>query len=401
MANVIADGQTTTYTYYDNGSKHQVIYPIGATEEYTYYDNGMLQTLVNKKADQAIIDAYTYTYDESHNLTAKEDARGVTTYTYDDLNRLETVTEPSSKITSYTYDGAGNRLTQVEDYQENSIVTNYTYNEQNRLLRQVSQLNGEIIQNEVSEYTYDELNRMITALTPNGTNITNSYNGDGQRVSKQVNSDMTQYVYIGDKVVLELDSSGNQAARNVLGTGMISRTVDGTTLYYMYNGHGDVTALIDSTGVIQATYYYDAFGNILESTGEANNPYTYAGYQYDKETEYYYLNARYYDALTARFITEDTYRGDPRDPLTLNLYTYGINNPIRYIDPTGHYIDESKLGKIASDPYYSSVKLTYSPGKGDKLTITTADGFTFSVTDNRRGIYIDPTNIVQDRKSVV
>ncbi|HEX2927902.1 MAG TPA: hypothetical protein VHP38_16870, partial [Ruminiclostridium sp.] len=59
------------------------------------------------------------------------------------------------------------------------------------------------------------------------------------------------------------------------------------------NGHGDVTALLGQNGAIQATYYYDAFDNITEQTGDVNNSISYTGYQYDKDTDLYYLNARY------------------------------------------------------------------------------------------------------------
>jgi RHS repeat-associated protein len=128
----------------------------------------------------------------------------------------------------------------------------------------------------------------------------------------------------------------------------------------MYNGHADVTALINATnGAMDATYYYDAFGNIMESTGNVDNNITYAGYQYDEETGLYYLNARMYDPKIARFLQEDTYRGDPNDPLSLNLYTYVKNNPLIYYDPTGHnYIEIFGIPfgnpleglKILSDP---------------------------------------------------
>lgn len=63
----------------------------------------------------------------------------------------------------------------------------------------------------------------------------------------------------------------------------------------------------------------------------------HAGYQWDEETKLYYLNARYYDSKIARFLSEDTYAGDPNDPLTLNLYAYCYNDPIMYTDPTGHW----------------------------------------------------------------
>ncbi|WP_031341721.1 RHS repeat-associated core domain-containing protein, partial [Ruminiclostridium papyrosolvens] len=61
-----------------------------------------------------------------------------------------------------------------------------------------------------------------------------------------------------------------------------------------------------------------------------------------KETDLYYLNARYYDSKTARFLSEDTYTGDPNDPLSLNLYSYCVNNPITYSDPSGHWQESDK-----------------------------------------------------------
>jgi len=64
----------------------------------------------------------------------------------------------------------------------------------------------------------------------------------------------------------------------------------------------------------------------------------FAGYLWDEETGTYYLMARMYDPETARFLSEDSYTGNPNDPLSLNLYTYCHNNPITYIDPDGHYV---------------------------------------------------------------
>ena len=109
-------------------------------------------------------------------------------------------------------------------------------------------------------------------------------------------------------------------------------------VYYMYNGHGDVAALLSTAGDTLATYYYDIWGDLVEKMESelVNNPFRYAGYQYDEETGLYYLNARYYDAKIARFLTEDTYRGRQNDPLSLNAYTYCHNEPIRYKDPSGH-----------------------------------------------------------------
>jgi RHS repeat-associated protein len=65
------------------------------------------------------------------------------------------------------------------------------------------------------------------------------------------------------------------------------------------------------------------------------NPYRYGGYRYDRETQYYYLQARNYDGRLARFLSQDTRLGDVRRPLTLNRYIYSVNSPVNYLDPTG------------------------------------------------------------------
>lgn len=72
-------------------------------------------------------------------------------------------------------------------------------------------------------------------------------------------------------------------------------------------------------------------------TFEIETPILYAGYQYDEETALYYINARMYDPVTARFLQADTYLGNLNDPLSLNLYTYCLNNPHKYVDPSGHF----------------------------------------------------------------
>ena len=351
---VTADGKTTTYSYLDNGARESVVYSGGAREDYTYFADGLLHTLTNKKADGSVIDTYSYTYDAAHNQITKTDVKGTTSYTYDVLNRLETVAEPNGTKTTYTYDKAGNRETETVKLGNNTALNTYSYNEQNRLMQVTAKQNGTLTTTTAYTYdnngnqlattvnetvtvtnNYDNRNQLIRTVT-GGSAVENLYNGEGYRVEKRVNGAITRYLYDYDKVVLEVDQSGSQKARNIYGTNLLMRTADGTTYYYMYNGHADVTALLRPDGTIAATYYYDAFGNITDTTGSASNSITYAGYQYDKETGLYYLNARMYDPKTARFLQEDTYLGDRNDPLSLNLYTYCHNEPIMYTDPTGY-----------------------------------------------------------------
>ena len=83
-------------------------------------------------------------------------------------------------------------------------------------------------------------------------------------------------------------------------------------------------------------YEYDAFGNTIRCEEQVHNRFRYTGEQYDILTGQYYLRARYYNPVIARFTQEDTYYGDG-----LNLYTYCRNNSILNHDPTGHGTKEN------------------------------------------------------------
>ena len=242
-----------------------------------------------------------------------------TTYTYDALNRLTLLEKNLNAVLferqEFAYDDNGNQL----------LTTRTTFTDGIPGTPVVTQQN-----------TYDLRNQLIRTVTENGTIVDNVYNGDGLRVEKIVNGTSTRYLYEYQRVVLEQNSLGNVTGRNVYGTNLLMRTVGADAFFYMYNAHADVTALLSTSGTIIATYYYDAFGNILEQTGSAGNSILFAGYQYDAETGMYYLNARMYDPVTARFMQEDTYTGQNKDPLSLNLYTYCHNEPLMYSDPTGH-----------------------------------------------------------------
>ncbi|MUT65695.1 hypothetical protein GOM71_07095 [Paenibacillus sp. NEAU-GSW1] len=297
-----------------------------------------------------------------------------------------TVNEPSGKKTVYTYDGAGNREQETVTEGTTIAVTSYVYNDQNRLI-ETDQLfsegrqekttyqydnngnmtgkNREIIKQVYDEetdpsfgmfiygqesenpnvqtllegigtYEYDVWNQ-LSKSTAGSVTSSYRYNAEGYRTYKKVGESEAHYLYEADKVVLETNNSEKETAFNLYGINLVSRIMGSEKYYYLYNGHADVTALVDVTGIVKVAYEYDAFGNVtLESGADINNPIRYAGYQYDEESKLYYLNARYYDPKLARFITEDTYKGEIEDPLSLNLYTYVYNNPIIYIDPSGN-----------------------------------------------------------------
>ena len=123
---------------------------------------------------------------------------------------------------------------------------------------------------------------------------------------------------------------------NVIAT---ARGTGSSEAWYLYNKdvRGSTSSLIDAGGTVAAAYEYDEFGNTTARIGENfDNELCYTGQVYDKETGLYYYNARFYDPEDGRFLTQDTYRGEKMEPDTLHLYAYCANNPVNYVDPSGH-----------------------------------------------------------------
>lgn len=101
---------------------------------------------------------------------------------------------------------------------------------------------------------------------------------------------------------------------------------------------GSTTTLMKEDGSVDASYEYTDFGEItVHGDNKAGNEVCYTGGIYDSTTGLYYLNARYYNPEDGRFLTEDTYRGETKEPDTWHVYAYCANNPVNYTDPSGHY----------------------------------------------------------------
>ena len=114
---------------------------------------------------------------------------------------------------------------------------------------------------------------------------------------------------------------------------------------YRKNALGDIDGIFDADMNLIGEYVYDAWGNCtIEATGADNieimetNPFRYRGYYWDKELNLYYLQTRYYDPETGRFINADGIEyalEQYKNINALNLYSYCNNNPIMGIDPEG------------------------------------------------------------------
>ena len=108
--------------------------------------------------------------------------------------------------------------------------------------------------------------------------------------------------------------------------------------WYHQDIRGSTTAIVGANGNLQKGYTYDEFGSIEESGNVSFlNEVTFTGSVTDTSTGLQYMNSRYYDSSTGRFLTQDSYSGSPYDPWTQHLYSYCGNNPVNMVDPTGHF----------------------------------------------------------------
>jgi RHS repeat-associated protein len=106
--------------------------------------------------------------------------------------------------------------------------------------------------------------------------------------------------------------------------------------YYHGDALGSVRQLSGIAGGITLARSYEPFGNLLNSEGKEITPYAFTG-EWSEPTGLIYLRARYYDPATGRFLTKDPVRGFINHSGTLNPYTYAVNNPLRFIDPSGEF----------------------------------------------------------------
>lgn len=185
------------------------------------------------------------------------------------------------------------------------------------------------------------------------------YDGDGNRVFKTVAGVTTSYLLddrspTGYVQVLDEVQGGSITRSYVYGLELIEQgrinttTLRQSTSYDLYDGHGSVRALTDLTGAVTDTYDYDAFGNIVHSTGTTPNNYLYSGEQYDPDLHLYYNRARYLNTTTGRFLTMDHYEGDIQSPLSLHKYLYAGSDPANHNDPSGRDFDIGSLSISAA-----------------------------------------------------
>ena len=324
-----------SYGYTPGGQPAYLRSGNGSETRYRYGEDGNLAGLVSVTADGNALLDYTYAYDGNGNCIKKSGSRYRNEYAYDSMGRLaEAIYD--GRHEKYHYDLAGNRILK----ESGGRTEQYIYNDRNQLIRwETSEESisyrydpqGNLLSEEGKEekrYTYDALNR-LTEIT-GGIRQTNRYDGEGLRYESEADGEVTRYLY--DRGELAAESCGERKGRYVRGYDTVySEYGNQGGGFHIRDEAGSVLYILGSDHEVRKSYRYDAFGRVLEESGELSNRLTYTGQIYDEETGLYYLRARYYNPSLGRFLQEDTYRGDG-----LNLYAYCANNPVMYFDPSGY-----------------------------------------------------------------
>ncbi len=361
------------FTYYPDGKLKTAI---GGGMRYAYgYDRDFnltgLTTFMDEYWDgdaghyRKVLARNAYRYDKAGNCVEKATLLGKTKFIYDSLNRLAEASYPEGRREYYTYDKADNRLTMTTD----TLLETYTYDSANRLTeRSIHDLaengqtaygqpeipaadriyqytydrQGNTLSDGENTYTYDSLNRLTQVNTKAGGIQKNRYDGEGLRAELEENGRLVRFLFHNGEVVLEEPTEG-AVTRYIRGYDLISSDSAAAKTYYHYTSDnlGSITHITDEDGNICNQYEYDAFGSFAIKEETIQNRFCYTGEQYDPITSQYYLRARFYNPVIGRFLNEDTYYGDG-----LNLYAYCHNNPVNFVDPSGHYdCTIKKMGK--------------------------------------------------------
>ncbi len=308
-------------------------------------------------------DLYRYVYDEAGQLVREDNIPANVTYTwqYDKGGNIV-----SKKIYIITSEGVA----------PTSLLGELPYTYSTGIWKdQLASFNGQDISYDAagnpSSYMGSALTwtmgRQLESFNKSGVTTTYKYNDSGIRTSKTVGTITTDYALNGTQILAQTENGVRTDFRYDGNGKLIALRYNGTEYYYVTNILGDITGLIDSTGTIVVEYIYSAWGQKLSVTGTLAttlgqaNPFRYRGYYYDVETELYYLQSRYYDPNTGRFInaddtsilqvTQDELTGD-------NLYVYCGNCPIMKVDLTGYWPNWKKIGRSLIDFINSTLDAT-------------------------------------------
>ncbi|MBQ8959086.1 MAG: VCBS repeat-containing protein, partial [Bacteroidales bacterium] len=336
---------------------------VGSTLTYdddTHRLRGILTQQVAK--NQNILQDMSYDYDNFTNLAARKDnMRNLEEhFTYDNLNRLNSI-RLNDVVSVMEYDAYGRMLSKQADGQTVFDGAQYgTYDQTGRLKPHAmsgAQMYGSPFPTDQQDITYTLFDKVKT-ITQNGNgqqmSLSYTYGYDRQRIhmeEKLGNYTLREKRY-GDHC--EFVTENRYTVSRTFLTGplgvfaVVEHSGDSDEIHYIYKDHlGSWTTITDASGVVEREQSFDAWGNMRDPetwTGSFDGMRVpmfdrgFTGHEHLYAFGLINMNGRVYDPVMSTFLSPDNYIQAPDYSQSFNRYSYCLNNPLKYTDPSGESI---------------------------------------------------------------
>ncbi len=332
------------------------------------YDTYHLPNQIMLKNGSSVIDQVNYVFNATTgNLSQRNDVTlgRNETFGYDNLNRLNAVTLNNVSNLSMDYFSNGN-------IQTKSDVGTYQYDNDNHAL---SGITGKAANYNPAalDFTNTSYNR-VSSITQQGSTVKKLnlyYNAGNQRRKTQYyeNSVLKKTMYYSGNYEKEIPVSSATKEYDYIytpeGLSAISIKTNGTrSFYYTQTDHlGSIRVVTTASRGIQTRYYYDSWGKQTLYSGTSVTNRGYIGEEHLNDFGLINLNARMYDPVLGRFMGVDPYIQEPDFTQSHNRYSYGMNNPMSYVDPGGEIPVLVAVGIVAAFVYLYNAHSNTPEGK--------------------------------------